>query len=72
MKLTIRLLRLGSAAHVLAVDPGSTIQSALTDNGIGCDGFDLTLNGLSATGDASLVDGDVIVAVPRVKGGAAA
>jgi hypothetical protein len=69
---TIRLLRLGSAAHVLTVSPGSTIQSALTDNGINCDGFDLTLNGLSATGEAALADGDVVVAVPRVKGGATA
>ena len=68
----VRLLRLGSAAHVFDVTPGSTIQSALTDNNVSCDGFDLTLNGLSATGDASLADGDVVVAVPRVKGGSAA
>ena len=67
----IRVLRLGSAAHVLDVEHGASIKTALADNGIACDGFDLTLNGLSATGDAGLADGDVVVAVPRVKGGSA-
>ena len=42
-----------SAAHVLDVEPGASIKTALADNGIACDGFDLTLNGLSASGDAS-------------------
>ena len=68
----VRVLRLGSAAHVLDVKPGATITSALADNGVHCDGFDMTLNGLSATGEAALADGDVVVAVPRVKGGATA
>lgn len=68
----VRVLRLGQSAYVLDVAPGATISSALADNGVHCDGFDLTLNGLSANGDAALADGDVVVAVPRVKGGSAA
>ena len=68
----IRLLRLGSAAHSLDLALGASLQSALEAAGLGSDGFDLTLNGLSTTADAALAEGDVVTMIPRIKGGTAA
>lgn len=71
MTIRIRLLRLGTAANIIDCDPGATVGDALRQAGIEQAGLDLTLNGLSTGVEPTLVDGDVLVCVPRVKGGLA-
>ena len=67
-----KILKLGSAAFVVDVPPGSTVQDALDSASLRTDGYSLSLNGLGASSDAALGEGDVITLVPKVVGGAAA
>lgn len=67
----IRVLRLGSGAQVVDCEPGTTIGDALRQVNFGTDGFRLAINGLDASTDTSVADGDVIVMTPKVVGGVA-
>lgn len=68
----VRILKLGSAAHVTDIDHGSNIGDALRAANLFTEGHSIALNGLGATVDAVVSDGDVITLVPKVVGGAAA
>lgn len=67
----VRVLRLGSAAHVVDCDPGATIGDALRHANVGTEGFTLSLNGLGTSTDAVVSEGDVVTMVPKVVGGVA-
>ena len=68
----IRILRLGSAAHSADVEPGATIADALRVANLGKEGYSLSLNGLGASLETSVSDGDIVTLIPKVVGGVAA
>ena len=65
----VKILRLGHSAHHTEAPEGSTVGDILSTAGVPCDGYSLTVNGLGAGPNASVVDGDVITLVPKVEGG---
>lgn len=67
-----KILKLGSAAFVVDVAPGSTIQNALDSANLSTQGMSVSLNGLGASTETSISEGDVITLIPKVVGGAAA
>lgn len=68
----LRILKLGQAAHVVNVEPGSNIGDALRAANVGSEGFTIALNGLGASHETSVSEGDVVTLVGKVVGGAAA
>ena len=68
----IKILKLGHAAKEFHnIEPGSTIGTLLGEADFGTAGYSLSLNGLGASVDAEVSDGDIITLVPKVEGGAA-
>ena len=65
----IKILRLGHSATEIEVPSGSTVKDAIEKSGLPCEGFSLTVNGLTETTGSSLNDGDVLTMVPKVAGG---
>ena len=68
----IKLLKLGQAAYSVEVPPGSNVGSALETAHLPTDGYSLSLNGLGASREAVLTEGDVVALIPKVVGGVAA
>ena len=68
----IKVLALGRSAYRADVPPGSTIQNALDSVNVNMQGHSLSLNGLGASPETGVSDGDVVTLVPKVVGGAAA
>jgi sulfur carrier protein ThiS len=67
-----KILKLGSAAFMVDIAPGSTIQDALDSASLRTEGYSLSLNGLGASTETGISEGDVITLIPKVVGGAAA
>ena len=68
----VRILRLGQAAHIVDIEPGTTVGDALDAAHLGADGYSLSLNGLGTSRETGISDGDVVTMVPKVVGGVAA
>jgi hypothetical protein len=66
----VKVLKLGHAAKAFHnIEPGSSIGSILAEAEFGTAGYSLSLNGLGASPEAELSDGDIATLVPKVEGG---
>ncbi len=65
----IKILKLGTAAHVVDVPAGSSLDDALSSAQLGRDGYSLAVNGLGAGGETALAEGDIVTLTPKVVGG---
>jgi sulfur carrier protein ThiS len=65
----VKILRLGSSAHEVEVNPGSTVGEAMDKAGVPHGGHSLSVNGLGASLGTALGEGDVVTLVPKVEGG---
>ena len=65
----VKVLRLGHSATIVDVPAGSTVQETLESNQIPRDGYSISINGLGASPQAALGEGDVVTLVPKVEGG---
>lgn len=68
----IRIIRLGSSTAFANFEEGAnaTVQSALDQAVVPCDGYNISVNGLDAGRSTALAEGDVVTLVPKVEGGA--
>ena len=67
-----KILKLGHAAFVVDISPGSTVQDALNAANLRTEGYTLSLDGLGCTPEAVLSDSSVVTLLPKVVGGHAA
>lgn len=65
----VKILRLGSSAHEVEANPGSTVQEVLDKAGVPYGGHAISVNGLGAGLSTTLGEGDVVVATPKIEGG---
>ena len=66
----IKVLKLGhSAKQFHNIDPGARIGQILEQAAFSTGGYSVSLNGLGASLEAELSDGDVVTLVPKVEGG---
>jgi molybdopterin converting factor small subunit len=65
----IKVLKLGSSAHEVDTDPGSTVQEVLDKASLPYGGHQISVNGLGAGPSTALGEGDVVTLVPKVEGG---
>jgi sulfur carrier protein ThiS len=67
--MNIKILRLGHSARTTEIASGSPVSEALEAEGLGSDGYAISVNGLGAGLNAALAEGDVVTMVPKVEGG---
>jgi len=65
----VKFLRLGRSAHSIEFDGEARVNDVLEKADFERMGHAVSLNGISTDLDASVADGDVIVATPKVQGG---
>ena len=66
----IKVLKLGHSAQELHnIEPGTTVGQVIEEAAFSTSGYSLSLNGLGASVDAAVSDGDVVTLVPKVEGG---
>ncbi len=65
----IKVLRLGHSARNTETPAGTTIAELLVAEDVATSGYAISVNGLGASGNTALADGDVITLVPKVEGG---
>lgn len=65
----IKVLRLGHAARHVEAAAGSTIAEILEANDISSQGYSISVNGLGASANTALEDGDSLVLVAKIEGG---
>ena len=66
----IKVLKLGhSAQEFHSVEPGATVGQLIEEAAFSAAGYSLSLNGLGASIEAEVSDGDVVTLVPKVEGG---
>ena len=66
----IKVLKLGHSAQELHnIEPGATVGQLIEEAAFSAAGYSLSLNGLGASRDAEVSDGDVVTLVPKVEGG---
>jgi len=68
----VKILRLGHSATHSDAPEGSTVQDVLSQTGMPSEGYSISINGLGASLQAQLADGDVVTLVPKVEGGGGA
>lgn len=68
--MNVKVLKLGSAAKEMTdLEAGATIGGVLEQANLSTAGYSISLNGLGASTDAEVGDGDIITLVPKVEGG---
>ena len=65
----IKVLKLGSSAHEVDANPGSTVQEVLDKASLPSGGHQISVNGLGAGPSTALGEGDIVTLVPKVEGG---
>ena len=65
----VKILKLGQSATEAEMQSGATIEDACEKAGISHHGYSLTLNGLTASSETSVSEGDIVTLVPKVEGG---
>lgn len=65
----IKVLKLGSSAHEVDANPGSTVQDVLDKADVPYGGHAISVNGLGAGPSTALGEGDIVTLVPKVDGG---
>ena len=65
----IKVLKLGSSAHEIEANPGSTVQEVTDKGGVAIGGHSISVNGLGAGPSTALNEGDIVTLVPKVEGG---
>ena len=66
----IKVLKLGHATKEFHnINPGAQIGHLLEQASFTTGGYTVSLNGLGASLDAEVSDGDVVTLVPKVEGG---
>ena len=68
MAITIKVAQLGQPVAEITVADGSTVEVALAEAGVA--GDRVHVNGTPAVASTPLANNDVVVATPRIRGGA--
>jgi len=69
MRKFVKVARLGDQVKEFFVEEGETVGSLLDEVGIDPEGWDLRVNGVPASRETPLEDGDIVTLVPPIKGG---
>ena len=68
--MTVKVLRLGHQARECSTSrERATIQEILDQNNIPQGGYSVTINGMPASFDTEVTQGDVVALTPKVQGG---
>lgn len=65
----VKVAQLGKKVEEVALEDGANVGAALAAAGFRADGFELRLNGATATAATAIRPGDVVTLVPQIKGG---
>jgi sulfur carrier protein ThiS len=67
--IAVKLVMLGTSTQELVRDPGTTLGDVLAEQGVSGQ-VEVRINGESANRSRRLADRDVILLVPKIRGGA--
>ena len=67
--IAVKLVMLGKSTQVLVRDPGTTLGDILTEHGV-ADRMEARVNGEPANPARRLADRDVVLLIPKIRGGA--
>jgi len=68
-RIKVDVIRVGSPRKEVSIRHGATVECAIQEAGFGSSGHQLTVNGVGATGQTSLENGDAILMSPKIEGG---
>lgn len=64
----VKVAKLGSRVSEVSLEEGQNVNAALEIAGVSAVG-NIRVNGIEATDQTTLFDGDIITIVPKIKGG---
>ena len=65
----VKVAKLGNKVEEVALHPGQSVIDAINISEIPAAGLNMRLNGEEVDPNTTVVDGDVITLVPKIKGG---
>jgi hypothetical protein len=69
MKVNVRIVQLGKGVLAYQAEEGATIQDALESAGVPIVSMEIRVGGRRAEPTEPLKDGDLVTAIPRIRGG---
>ncbi len=67
--IAVKVVMLGKSTQVLVRDPGTTLGEILAEQGVAHQ-MEARVNGETARSSRRLADGDVVLLIPKIRGGA--